>query len=77
MPELWTPGGVVHTEKDVHELERQEMAVLANLHDFTSKYTVVLLCPRCDSAIVGLNADSDREFHIGCKCREWRYRRRT
>lgn len=71
---LWTPDGQVDLrEKDVIPINRRELIMLANLHEFSVKYGASYVCKRCDSAITGQNNDSTPVPSVACRCREFRY----
>lgn len=73
---LWTPGGNISLrEKGVVPITQSDIAVLARLHEFASKHGLSLVCQRCDTAVVGHNADTDDKLAVACQCREFRFYR--
>lgn len=71
---LWTPEGEVSTlEKDVVHITKADLAILARFHEFAQKYQFSVVCPRCDTALMGANNDSTITPSVACKCRELRY----
>lgn len=75
--DLWTPdGNVALDSKDQHPLLPMEVQALSVLDAMGKKWPqLVLLCRRCDTAIVGKNNDGTRTLTMACRCSEWVFRR--
>lgn len=73
MPSLWTPQGMVQTEKDVLPLTRTELIALSHLHAIAQKFKWTLLCQKCGSVVTGQNTGHESAPAVSCKCREYRY----
>lgn len=71
---LWTPdGNVLLDQKDMIQLTRRELTMLALLHEFAAKHQITVVCKRCDTAIRGLNSGQETSPGVECQCRQFLY----
>lgn len=76
---LYLPGqGRVNLEKDIIEVNRQDLQGLSWLHEFADKHQINIFCKRCEQPISGQNNDTPGQSHVSvnCGCREWRFKLR-
>lgn len=71
---LWTPEGeVALDQKDIIQVNRRELTMLALLHEFAQKHQITITCKRCDAAILGLNSGQETSPGVECQCRQFLY----
>lgn len=72
--QLWTPDGIVNTQRDVIALDKRDIMGFSWLHDFAHKHGITIFCKRCEKPISGANTGHESNPGVACQCREWRYR---
>lgn len=53
-------------------LDAESVRRLALFHEVAQKYDLGLFCPKCLTAIQGVNSGQEREFVVICGCTEFR-----
>lgn len=71
---LWTPDGIVNTQRDVIPVDKRDIMGLSWLHEFAAKHGINIFCKRCEKPISGANTGYESSPGVSCSCREWRYR---
>lgn len=77
MARLWTPQGMHETaERDVVAVNRKEIIMLSELHEFAFKHQLNVFCKQCEQPVRGQNNDNPgSHLSVECQCREFRYTR--
>lgn len=71
---LWTPNGMVNTEKDVHSISKRELIALSVLDELARREGISLVCKKCDTAFIGQNTGQEDQPGVECGCKQLRYR---
>lgn len=74
---LWTPQGMVNTEKGIEEVSREEIIILSKMHEVAQNRRISVVCKDCNSAFTGQNNDDPNIafLQVGCQCRLLRHTR--
>lgn len=70
---LWTPDGMVPTERDVEPLTRDEIITLSKMQEIAFKHQLTIFCRKCEKMMAGQNNGSSKVLTLQCQCRQLRY----
>lgn len=66
---IWTPGGMLNTEREVTRLPPEYLKMLAVLAETSGDIDLGLHCSRCKENVQGKNARGDNQWRMECSCR--------
>lgn len=69
MTQIWTPGGMLSTERKEQHLPPEYLRMLAVLAETSGDIRIGLHCADCKQDIVGKNARADNKWIMECACR--------
>jgi len=71
MPQIWTPGGMVDTERQEVQVPAQWLQACADFAEDAADIGWGLHCSRCKQDISGRNASADKHWKLECACRTY------
>lgn len=71
MSQIWTPTGMVETERQQQTLPVEFMRMIVVFADCAGQISWGLHCSRCNQNISGHNAREDNRWHMECGCRTY------
>lgn len=69
---IWTPGGMMSTERTAQALPAEFLKMLAVLGETAGDINIGLHCSLCKQDLVGKNARADNQWTMECACRTFK-----